>query len=116
VARLGNGEVVARDLDENRPRLGLEGRIVAGPDALGEHSGGIGDVGAEEVGEQLAFAALVVRSEPDLPPDEMGQVAGDADLVLEVRRDGVEDLLVEQAADRGQEVRGLRWELHGPER
>ena len=58
----------------------------------------------------------VVRSEPHLALDEVGEVAGDADLVLEVRRDGVEDLLVEQAADGREEVRGVRWELHGRER
>ena len=43
-------------------------------------------------------------------------MAGDAHLVLEVRRDGVEDLLVEQAADRREQVGGVRWELHGRKR
>ena len=66
--------------------------------------------------EQLPLAAVVVRAEPHLALDEVGEVAGDADLVLEVRRDGVEDLLVEQPADRREEVRGVRWRTARSER
>ena len=88
--------------------------VVAGADALGERRLRVVDRrrrGARS--SSCRSRRVVVGAEPHLALDEVGEVAGDADLVLEVRRDGAEDLVVEQTADRREEVRGVWEELHG---
>ena len=77
-----------------------------------EDVGRVVDVLAEQAGQELVLPPRAGGTEPGLALQQGGQVGSHSHLVLEVGGDDVQHLLVEELADRGQEVGRLRDELH----